>query len=263
MHQHITQNKSTRLFIILAGFFIANALIAEVMGAKIFSLGLVFDNKEWTIAWLNNFPFHLTAGVLLWPIVFIMTDIINEYYGTKGVRFLSLFTVLLIIFAFIIFQVGIKAPPASWWETQYKDTQNIPSANAAYHTVLGQSQLIILGSLVAFLVGQLVDVFIFKSIKKSTGEKNIWARATGSTAVSQLVDSFVVLFVAFYLGPKITNQPNIEWSLTRVGQIALGNYIYKIIVAILLTPAIYGTHFLIEKYLGKSLATDMKNTAME
>src|SRR4028119_2182845 len=103
MIHSIIKDKPTRLFIILGGFFIANALIAEIIGVKLFSLekslGLTPANLH---LFGNSFSFNLTAGVLLWPVVFIMTDIMNEYYGPKGVRFLSFLAAGLILFAFVV-----------------------------------------------------------------------------------------------------------------------------------------------------------------
>src|SRR6187455_2596219 len=199
MVQSIIKSKPSRLFLILAGFFIANALIAEFMGVKIFSLEDSLGIHRANINLFgSNFSFHLTAGVLLWPVVFIMTDIINEYYGPKGVKFLSYLAVGLISYAFIMFSGAIGLSPS-----EYFTLGNGLDANNAYKGVLGQGMWIIIGSLAAFLIGQVLDVFIFHKIKKITGEKNIWLRATGSTLVSQLIDSFVVLFIAFYLGRRI------------------------------------------------------------
>src|SRR5688572_22585995 len=197
MIQSIIRNKATRLFIILSGFFVANALIAELMGVKLFSLEETFGIAPFRIPIFGNeFSFNLTTGVLLWPVVFIMTDIINEYYGMKGVRFLSFMAIILIAYAFIMFQGAIHSTPAGFWVGNYK-SQGIPDADKAYGVIFGQSSWIIIASLVAFGVGQVLDVFIFHKIKKATGEKRIWLRSTGSTVVSQFVDSFIVLFIAF------------------------------------------------------------------
>ncbi len=263
MIQNILANKSSKLFIVLAGFFIANALIAELMGVKLFSLEATFGYEP--VQWVINhtpFSFTLTAGVILWPIVFIMTDIINEYYGVKGVRFLSYFTVVLIVFAFLIFQLAIHTTPAGFWVGNYTK-QGVPDANKAFSMIFGQGQWIIIGSLIAFLLGQIIDVTVFHKIKKVTGEKGIWFRATGSTLISQLIDSFVVLFIAFYIGPRISNQQDDLWSINKVIGICIGNYMYKVVMAIVLTPAVYGVHAIIEKYLGKALATEMKQNAMK
>ncbi len=260
MIQSIIKDRSTKLFLILAGFFIANALIAELMGSKLFSLEQTFGFNPVSLTFFGQpFSFNLTAGVLLWPVVFIMTDIINEYYGPKGVRFLSYFTIALIAYAFVMFSGAISLTPADFWAKDYY--HGVPDSNLAFSGIFGQSQAIIVASLVAFLVSQILDVYVFHKIKEVTGEKNIWLRATGSTVVSQFIDSFVVLFIAFYVAPRITG--NVQpWSFAQVMAICVGNYIYKFVVAVLLTPMIYFVHALIERYLGKNLAYEMKKSAM-
>src|SRR5215208_6728707 len=178
MIHSILKDKSTRLFLILGGFFIANAMIAEFMGVKIFSLEDTLGLPRANISIFGTaFSFHLTAGVLLWPVVFIMTDIINEYYGTRGVRFLSYLTIGLISYAFLMFSGAIRLKPSEYFTIG----NGIDNANNAYKGIFGQGLWIIIGSMVAFLVGQILDVLIFHRIKRVTGEKNIWLRATAST----------------------------------------------------------------------------------
>jgi len=259
MIHHILKSKGTVLFIILSGFFIANALIAEVIGVKIFSLEDSMGVSRAAIPLFGGeFSFHLTAGVLLWPVVFIMTDIINEYYGPKGVRFLSYLAIVLIAFSFLAYNFAIWLKPSEYFSIG----NGIEKPDDAFRGIFGQGTWIIIGSIIAFLVGQLLDVFVFHRIKKVTGENRIWLRATGSTLVSQLIDSFVVLFIAFYIGRKISAGQGDPWSLHQVLVTGTGNYIYKFIVAILMTPVIYGIHALIEKYLGKPEASAMKQAAM-
>jgi queuosine precursor transporter len=255
----ILKSKSTRLFLILAGFFIANALIAEVIGVKIFSLEDTLGLPKANLPLPGgNFSFHLTAGVLLWPVVFVMTDIINEYYGPRGVRFLSWLTVGLISYAFVMFNGAIALSPSPYFDVG----NGVSNPNAAFKGIFGQGAWIIVGSITAFLIGQILDVLVFHRIKKLTGEKKIWLRATGSTLVSQLVDSYVVLFIAFYIGKRLQTGQGDPWSLQQVLVTGTGNYIYKFIVALALTPVIYGVHALIEKYLGSGLAGEMKASAM-
>jgi queuosine precursor transporter len=258
----IINNKPTRLFIILAGIFITNTLIAEFIGVKIFSL-------ESTLGWEpaaiklfgNSYSFNLTCGVLLWPVVFVMTDIINEYYGPKGVRFLSWMTIILIAFGFLMVFGAMSTSPNAWWVGSKKET-GIEDMAVAFNGIYGQGLGIIIASMTAFLIAQLVDVFVFHKIKKATGEKKIWLRATGSTLVSQLIDSFVVLIIAFYLYPKLVKGQGEPWPFDQLIAICIVNYIYKFIVAILLTPVIYFVHNRIEKYLGHEKATAMKKAAM-
>ena len=110
---HFLDFKENKLFFLLAGFFITNAILAEFIGVKIFSLEktLGWDSLNWTILGVDGLGFDMTAGVLTWPIVFIMTDIINEYYGHRGVKFLSYMAVGLIIFAFIVVYGAIGLSP--------------------------------------------------------------------------------------------------------------------------------------------------------
>jgi uncharacterized integral membrane protein (TIGR00697 family) len=124
---------------------------------------------------------------------------------------------------------------------------------SAFKTVFGQGLWIIAGSLVAFLIGQIVDVMVFQWIKKRSSGRGLWMRATGSTLVSQLIDSFVVLFIAFYLGN--------DWPLSRVLAIGLVNYLYKFVMAIVLTPVIYLAHYIIDRYLGKELSSQLMTDA--
>lgn len=263
MIQDIIRNKATRLFIILGGFFIANALIAEFIGVKIFSLEKSVGVEPINLLLFGGeFSFNLTAGVLLWPVVFIMTDIINEYYGPKGVKFLSYLTAGLISFAFLMFFFAIRLTPADWW-VESKANVGVSNMQTAYGAVFGQGLWIIIGSLTAFLLGQILDVFVFHKIKQLTGEKAIWARSTGSTLVSQLIDSFVVLGIAFYVGPRLDPSNGKPWSLSMLLSIGTGNYIYKFVVAIVMTPVIYAVHGAIEKYLGHDLAAQMKRAAMQ
>lgn len=254
------KNKVNRLFLILGCFFITNALIAEFVGVKIFSLEktLGFEPFNWTVFGIDGLGFNLTAGVVLWPIVFVMTDVINEYFGTKGVRLLSNMAVGLILYAFIMVYMAITLVPNEWW--QYESglmsanaAQVMPDMDLAFKKVFGQGLWIIGGSMVAFLVGQIVDVFTFHKIKQITGEKKIWLRATGSTLVSQFIDSFVVLIIAFYIGS--------DWDLVRVLAIGIVNYTYKFILAVILTPLIYLAHYLIDAYLGEETAHRLRAQA--
>ncbi|MBK1725075.1 queuosine precursor transporter [Thiocystis violacea] len=195
-------DRSTKLFVILGGFFVCNALIAEFLGVKIFALEDTLGLKpfDWQLFGQTG-SLSFTAGVLLWPVVFVMTDIINEYFGRRGVRLLSYMAVGLIVYAFVFAYVAIQLAPASWW-VGIQAERGVPDMQAAFSVIFGQGMWIIAGSVIAFLIGQLVDVTIFHRIRRVTGERFVWARATGSTLVSQLIDSFVVLYIAFVLGPQ-------------------------------------------------------------
>ncbi len=244
-------DKKTNLFIILAGIFLTNALLAEVIGTKIFSLentlGIMPAQIPLFGSWVLDF--NLTAGVVLWPVVFITTDIINEYFGKQGVKKITYLTVFFISFAFLVITGVTALEPAQFWlDINSTDADgNAFDMDFAFNKVFLQGAYIIIGSLAAFLIGQLLDVFVFHKLRRLTGSKMLWIRATGSTLVSQLVDSFVVLFIAFYLLAPSGGQ----WTIAQVLSVGIINYIYKFIVALALTPLLYIAHYLIDKYLGE------------
>ena len=151
----VEEKKLNNIFIFLTGVFITNAILAEILGTKIFDISLVKD-------------FNLSVGVLIWPVVFITTDIINEYFGQKGVKKISYFTILLISYAFIIIYLSTKLSPNAYWLNINKTDPdgNLFNIDYAYNTIFMQSIGIIIGSIFAFLVAQLLDVIVFQKIKK-------------------------------------------------------------------------------------------------
>jgi len=235
-------SKKEKLFLFLATFFVANAIIAEIIGGKLIVLG------DPTFSFLLNFgffetqvgPFILSVGVFPWPIVFLSTDLINEYFGKRGVRQITNIAVVLILYVFVIIFVTMIPQAAEGIS---------PVTDESYRQVLSQSMWIIVGSIVAFVVSQIVDVMVFHLFRRKTGGKMLWARATGSTVVSQLIDSIIILGIAFYLPGKITFAQFLGFAIT--------NYSYKVLIAILITPLIYLGHGLINRYLGKDLADEM------
>lgn len=246
--------KRNRLFTILAGIFLTNAIVAELIGVKIFSAESTLGLQPVHLNILGfTMDFNLTAGAIIWPVVFITSDLINEYFGKPGVKRISYLAAILIAYSFVVIFFTIELPPAQWWmDANSTDPDgNYFNMNFAFNKILGQGQRIIIGSLTAFLIGQLVDVFVFQKLRAVTGSKMLWLRATGSTLVSQLIDSFVVLYIAF-IG---------VFSHQQIIAIGITNYIYKFLVAILLTPVIYAGHYLIDRYLGKENATKMSEEA--
>ncbi len=246
--------KESRLLVAMGAFFVGNALLAEFIGVKIFSVERTFglDPLNWTLFGVSGLSLNMTAGVLIWPIVFVMTDIVNEYYGIRGVKLLSWTAAAVIAYAYLVVWLAIWVMPADFWQVRETSEGTVP-LNAAYRIIFGQGAWIIVGSLIAFLIGQLVDAFTFHLLKHRTGEQFIWLRATGSTFVSQLIDSFVVIFIAFYVGAG--------WDLKTVLAISSVNYIYKVVAAVLLTPLIYLGHWAIDAYLGVERSARLRQRA--
>jgi len=246
--------RAARLFVVLAGFFVANAIIAEFVGVKIFALETTLGRPPfgWSLFGQTG-SLSFTAGVLLWPVVFIMTDVINEYFGVRGVRLISWIAVMLIAYAFLAAYAAIALAPAGFWVDINKG-MGVPDIQLAYGIIFGQGLWTICGSIVAFLVGQLIDVVIFHRILKITGDRFVWFRATASTAVSQLLDSFIVLYIAFVIGPQ-------HWSIPQFLAVGCVNYVYKMGAAIALIPLLYIARALIERYLGHAESERLRREA--
>jgi len=217
------KTKKDLVYIILAGIFITNAVVAELTGGKLIHIG----------------PFIMSIGIIPWPVVFITTDLINEHFGKDGVKKLSFITAGLIAYCLIILFLAIHIPAAKGIST-VTDEQ--------FQAVFGQGVMIMIASIIAFLVSQLIDVSIFWFLRNKTGKKMIWLRSTGSTVMSQLFDSFIVSGIAFWLTGKITTAEYINMAAT--------GYTFKLIIAICLTPMIYLGHYIIEKYLAEDPIAD-------
>jgi uncharacterized integral membrane protein (TIGR00697 family) len=247
-------SRSTRLFVFLTAFFVGNAVVAEFVGVKIFALETTLGLApfDWNLFGQAG-SLSFTAGVLIWPIVFILTDVINEYFGRRGVRLISYAAIVMISYGFLFAYASIHLAPAAWWVT-VNASQGVPDMQAAYGSVFGQGLWTIGGSITAFFVGQLIDVQIFHRIRRATGERWIWLRATGSTAISQLIDSFVVLYIAFVIGPQ-------HWPISLFLAVGTVNYGYKMVMAVLLSPLIYAARGGIERYLGAEEAARLKAEA--
>ena len=224
-----TLNKSQWLFVFLAGLFITNAVIAELISNKLIEIPLNIN-----LFGTEFGPFVTIVGILPWPIVFLLTDLLNEFYGYKAVKRLSWITAILIAYCFIIVGLAIQIPAVEIEGSTLSD-------DYSFNKVFGQAQMVIIGSICAFLVSQLLDALLFKWIKSRTGSRYIWLRSTGSTVVSQLIDSYIVLYIGFVLPGSL--------SFSDFMTIAPTNYILKLIIAILLTPLIYLGHYLIKKYV--------------
>jgi len=236
-----SQDRAVRLWVVLAAIMITSAVVAELVSVKLFQVPFY--------AWLGiSTPFTLTCGALLWPLVFLTTDTINEFYGRKAVRFVTWVTMTMIGWTFVISYASMSIPAASF----------SPVPDDVFAKVFGQSGWIIVGSMTAFLISQLIDVTVFHAIRRQLQGRHIWARATGSTIVSQLIDSFVVIYIAFYL-PTLLGKPGVSFG--QAGNISLSSFAYKVGVAIALTPLIYLVHWLVEQWLGNERAEAMAEEA--
>ncbi|MEJ2054560.1 MAG: queuosine precursor transporter [Calditrichaceae bacterium] len=235
-------SKKDKLFFTLGAFFVTNAIVAELIGGKLIVLGSTDFQFALNLGVFatNIGPFILSVGVFPWPIVFLSTDLINEYFGKQGVRRITNIGVIMIIYTFMIIYITMIPDAAEGIS---------PVTDESYNQVLGQSMWIIFGSIIAFIVSQIVDVVVFHIFRRRTGGRLLWVRATGSTIVSQLIDSVIILGIAFYLPGKI--------NLSQYLGFAITNYSYKVLIAIIITPLIYLGHDIIDRYLGREVSEEM------
>ena len=254
--RHLAESRATRLFLALAGFLITDAVLAEFVGVKIFSLEqtLGIGDVHWSLLGASG-TLSFTAGVVYWPVVFVLTDMINEYYGRRGVRLVSWLAVVFIAWAFLAAYLAIHLAPAGFWVDANAEL-GVPDIQRAYALIFGQGMWTIVGSITAFLVGQLIDVTVFHRIRRLTGERWLWLRATGSTAVSQLFDSFIVLYIAFVIGPQ-------KWPIHQFVAVGTVNYLYKMLAALAMIPVLYLVHAGVRGYLGNAEVERLRREAAE
>lgn len=212
------------LFVSLVAVFVTCLVVGDLVGGKLTSVYLF--GREWVF----------TSGMISFPITFVLTDILSEFYGRTAVRRVTVIAFFMVALTFtIVYTVG-SLPWASF--TQSKGWDGVTQRE--FNPVFTQAGTIQIASMTAFLIGSLVDISVFFLLKRLTGNRMLWLRATGSTAISQLVDTFVVQGIAF--GPKLTFSEYLNVVTT--------SYLIKLVVAIGITPIIYALHELIEKKLG-------------
>lgn len=221
-----------RLYVWLTAFFVSCLLIADIVGIKLFHIPLPF--RVWGYDAIEH-----TCGMITFPVTFLLTDLINEYYGSKGARRVTYIGFAMLAFVFIIMNIAQAMP--------YLNAPfNI--SKESFDAVFGSAKLMYVASMSAFLVGQLADIAVFRALKRATGGRLLWLRATGSTVVSQMLDSFVVSYLAFGLGKSLTGQAGA--SLPEVLKIAATGYTLKFVLAVCITPLIYLGRGVLRRWFG-------------
>ena len=230
------------LLVALCSLFVGFFVTAELLGAKLFEFSLGFGPADLGLG--EGTTFVATAGILAFPLTFILTDIINEYFGLRTVRLFTWVGIVVNVLAQVVVRAAIPAPAVSF-------TEGVSAADVqgAFDLALGQTWAIVVGSLIAFALGQMLDVHVFAWLRSMTGGRLLWLRAQGSTVVSQLVDSFVVIFLAFVWIPRLTGDA--PWPAGDAAEVAMTNYVYKFVIAVGITPLLYVVHWMVDGYLGR------------
>ncbi len=215
-------DRRTKLYLYLCGVFLTALLIGDTIGSKLFTLDIPLG--------FTTVHATLSVGAIWFPITFLLTDVINEFYGSEGARFVTFLGFFMAIFAFLVIFAARRIPAAPF----------SPIGQDTFDNVFGNANRIFVASLIAYLVGQLVDIGIFQFAKRLTQSRHIWLRSTGSTLISQLIDTLLVTYLAFW--GKLTP--------AQLKQTAVTSYVVKVMLAIGLTPVIYAMHGFIHRQLG-------------
>jgi queuosine precursor transporter len=221
-----------RVYLWLTAVFITCFLVANVIGVKLFRFEIPIFGETIRV--------EHTVGMLSFPITFLLTDLLNEYFGKRAARRTT----------YVAFAMGALAFGIMYVARVMPILPGIPgtATQEAFENIFGAAALMYIASLGAFLVGSLLDIYLFVIFKRLTGGKLIWVRTTGSTIISQLVDSFAVTFLFFWLIPTMTGSP--AASLEFVLGTALTGYVLKFVIAVVLTPAIYAGRWALSNWFG-------------
>lgn len=234
---------------LFVGFFVA----AEVLGGKLFQFQL-FGVGPKDLGLGDGDKFVATAGILAFPLTFVMTDIVNEYFGKPMVRLFTIIAIAVNLLLQPVIRAAIAVPAVSY-------TAGVSSEQMqdAYRIALGQTTAIVFASLFAFALAQWLDVQVFTWLRHKTGGRMLWLRAQGSTVVSQLIDTIAVIFLAFIVIPMVVG--GAPWSMGQAIEVSLTNYVYKFLIAVLSTPALYFVHGVVDAYIGKDVAHALTSAA--
>jgi len=227
---------------LFVGFFVA----AEVLGGKLFRFtffGLGPDD----LGLGTSTEFAATAGILAFPLTFVMTDIVNEYFGRPIVRLFTWIAIAVNLLLQPVIRLAIVVPAISFTPGISDDDMQ-----RGFQVAFGQTTSIVFASLCAFALAQWLDVQVFTWLRRKTGGKWLWLRSQGSTVVSQMIDTVAVIYLAFVVIPRVTgSQP---WSLADAFSVSMTNYVYKFVIAVGSTPVLYLVHGAVDRYLGKETA---------
>jgi uncharacterized integral membrane protein (TIGR00697 family) len=206
-------DRKQRLYVWIVGVFVSALVAGDLIGGKFFR-----------VAGLD-----LSVGMIPFPLTFVLTDIVNEFYGTEGARRITFVGLGMAVFVFSVINLALALPVSP----------ESPMSQELFARAFGWSSRLYVASLVAYVAGQLLDIWLFQVFLRLTGHRFLWLRATGSTVFSQAIDTLVVNFVL------LSGRRSMEFILT----VARNGYVVKLMIAISMTPLIYLGRGLFLRYL--------------
>ena len=204
-----------RFFTYIAAIFVSCLLLGDVIGGKTLSTPLG----------------PISVGIIPFPVTFLLTDIVNDFYGRKGARFVTILGFWMAVFAWVVLQISTHIPADP--STYFTQTEFVK--------IFGGSSQLFVASIVAYLLGQFLDISVFQYWKSLTQSRHLWLRASGSTVLSQAIDT-ITINVIFW-----------RWTATRewtwIFQKIEREYLIKFVVAVALTPLVYALHSIVIRWL--------------
>lgn len=225
-----------RVYLWLVSVNVTCLLLANIIGAKLFQLELDLA----AVGLSGKIPVEHTMGMLPFPITFLLTDLVNEYFGRRAARRM----------AYVSFSMAALTWVLIYVSRMFPTLEGIPgtATDAAFENIFGAAAVMYLASIIAFLLASLLDIYLFSLLKRLTGGRLVWLRTTGSTVISQVFDSLLITFLFFFLLPRLMG--NDSATLTFVIQTAATGYILKFVIAVVLTPAVYAGRWAIRRLFG-------------
>ena len=226
-------------YLILTTLFSVVLVLTNIIGVKLFQ------------GPFNSTSHALTTGIITYPLTFLLNDVVSEIWGSKKASAMVLIGFLMSFVMLIFVQVALYLPAHPYWVAPNNPFgfENVDEYQNAFNSVFSVNGKLLFGSMLAYMVAQLLDVKLYHMWRRITKGKYLWIRNNGSTSISQLVDTFIVNSILFYWG--------FGWEFWQGISVMLTIYIYKLILAALDTPFIYLAVAIIKKKF------DLPNASVE
>lgn len=212
-----------KLFVVLAAVFCTCLVVGDIIGGKLIE------------AHVFGLTIPLTVGMIPFPVTFLLTDLLNEFYGKQAARFVTWVAFAMAVLAFAFLYLALQIPIAEI--ARAPDWTGV--TEHSFENVFGGSLRMIVASLSAYLVSQFADIGVFHLLRRATQGRMLWLRATGSTVISQGIDTITIQVVAWYG----------KLPISEIVALMVSSYLIKFLIAVGLTPGIYGAHALVERVL--------------
>lgn len=216
-----TIDSSRKLYVYLSAIFVSCLILGDVIGGKTIATPLG----------------PISVGIIPFPVTFLLTDIVNDFYGRTGARSLTFVGFWMAVLAYCILQLStwLTADPSTYF------------TQPEFSKIFGGSSQLFIASIIAYLIGQFLDIQVFQFWKALTQSKHLWLRATGSTILSQIVDTVTINVIFWnwsaakapdsFVG-QLDSHARWSWIFAKI----VREYGVKLVVAIALTPVVYALH---------------------